>query len=52
MRAVRRPTAAERAITPDQFERLLQLAERVRKPGGPRLIAKPQSTRKRRASAA
>ena len=52
MRTIRRTIAPERVLSPDEFERLLQRAEKFQKLHGPHMLAKALPPRKRRASAA
>jgi hypothetical protein len=51
MRITRRAIPRERVISPDEFERLLQRAEKFQKLRGPQMLAKLRPARKRASAA-
>jgi hypothetical protein len=51
MRTTRRTMPRERVISPDEFERLLQRAEKFQKLHGPQMLAKLRPARKRASAA-
>jgi hypothetical protein len=50
MRTPRRTTSGDRTLSPIQFERMLQRAERFQKLYGPNLLPKPRPSPKRPAA--